>query len=112
VSAVRRLAKRLLVVCGAFALQAQAADDGLREAGRRLFNSGTAPSCATCHTLRDANASGEIGPVLDELRPDEGRVAQVLRTGLGVMPPFRDKLTEQELVVLARYVAAVAGPAR
>jgi cytochrome c6 len=100
----------IAAVCMAAASFATQADE--REAGRKLFTSGTAPSCATCHTLRDAQATGEIGPPLDELKPDEARVAQVLRTGLGVMPPFRDKLSEKELALLARYVAQVAGAPR
>jgi cytochrome c6 len=82
-----------------------------RAAGRKLFTSGTAPSCAVCHTLRDAQATGEIGPVLDEIKPDAERVAKAVRTGLGVMPAFRDKLSEQDIAVLARYVAqATASP--
>lgn len=100
----------IAAACMAAASFATQADE--REAGRKLFTSGTAPSCATCHTLRDAQATGEIGPPLDELKPDEARVAQVLRTGLGVMPPFRDKLSERDLALLARYVAQVAGPGR
>ncbi|WP_413816615.1 c-type cytochrome [Piscinibacter gummiphilus] len=90
----------------AASLGAQADD---REAGRKLFTSGAAPSCATCHTLRDAGATGEIGPVLDELKPDEARVVQALRNGLGVMPSFRDKLSDNEIALLARYVSQVAG---
>ncbi|HEY0820077.1 MAG TPA: cytochrome c [Rhizobacter sp.] len=86
-----------------------AAQANEREAGRKLFMSGTAPSCAVCHTLRDAGATGEVGPVLDELKPDEARVLQAMRNGLGVMPPFRDKLSEKDLALLARYVAQVAG---
>ncbi|HET7795731.1 MAG TPA: cytochrome c [Rhizobacter sp.] len=96
--------------CVGFA--AQAAGEAEREAGRKLFNSGTQPSCAVCHTLRDAGAEGAVGPVLDELQPDEARVANVLRTGLGVMPPFRDKLTEQQIALLARYVAQASAPPR
>jgi cytochrome c6 len=94
--------------CAGFA--AHAAGEADREAGRQLFNSGTQPSCSVCHTLRDAGAQGAVGPVLDELQPDEARVVNVLRTGLGVMPSFRDKLTEQEIALLARYVAQVTAP--
>jgi cytochrome c6 len=86
------------------------ADD--REAGRKLFTSGTAPSCAVCHTLRDAQATGEIGPVLDEIKPDEERVAKAVRTGVGVMPAFREKLSDADIAVLARYVAQASGAAR
>jgi len=83
-----------------------------REAARKLFTSGAAPSCAICHTLRDAGAAGEVGPVLDELQPDEARVAKAVQNGLGVMPPFRDKLSVQDIALLARYVSQVAGAPR
>lgn len=94
----------------ALASFAAQADD--RAAGRKLFTSGTAPACAVCHTLRDAQATGEVGPVLDEIKPDAERVAKALRNGLGVMPSFRDKLSEQEITLLARYVAQATGAER
>lgn len=84
---------------------AVASQDAGLEAGRQLFTGGTTPACAVCHTLRDAGASGEIGPVLDELQPDEARVANAVRTGLGVMPAFREQLSDQQIATLARYVA-------
>ena len=79
------------------ALQAQPADEG-----RRLFTSVT-PACALCHKLKDAGAEGEIGPSLDELKPDAGRVVKALRNGIGQMPPF-PQLTEAQVQALARYV--------
>lgn len=97
------------IAAAALAAASLAAQADEREAGRKLFTSGTAPSCSVCHTLRDAQATGEIGPPLDELKPDEARVMQALRNGLGVMPSFRDKLSEKDLALLARYVAQVAG---
>lgn len=100
------------IAAAALAAASLATQADEREAGRKLFTGGTAPSCATCHTLRDAKATGEIGPVLDEIKPDEARVTQVLRAGLGVMPPFVDKLSEKDLALLARYVAQVAGTGR
>lgn len=102
---------RQCIAAAALAAASLGAQADEREAGRKLFTSGAAPSCATCHTLRDAGATGEIGPVLDELRPDEARVLQAMLNGLGVMPSFRDKLSEKDLALLARYVAqATAAP--
>jgi mono/diheme cytochrome c family protein len=38
-------------------------------------------------------------------------VAKAIQDGLGVMPGFRDKLSAQEIALLARYVAqATAAP--
>lgn len=76
--------------------------------GKRLFASVAQPSCTVCHTLRDAGSTGEVGPVLDELRPDAGRVAQALRNGVGAMPSYRGKLTEAQIEALALYVSRAA----
>jgi cytochrome c6 len=98
-------------LCSA-AVSAQTLGAPEREAARKLFTSGAAPPCAICHTLRDAGATGEVGPVLDELQPEEARVAKAIQDGLGVMPSFRDKLSEQDIALLARYVSQVAGAPR
>lgn len=74
--------------------------------GRQMFQQGTTPACAVCHTLQDAGTSGEIGPNLDELKPDADRVAKAIREGLGVMPAFTD-LSDEQVRLLAEYVAAV-----
>ena len=77
---------------------AQASDDE----GRRLFTSLT-PPCALCHALKDAGATGAIGPSLDELKPDRERVLKALRTGIGQMPAF-GHLTQAQMEALASYV--------
>ncbi len=84
------------------------ADDaaGLAE-GRALFTQGAVPACAVCHTLKDAGSSGQIGPLLDELKPSADRVATALRNGIGVMPSYRETLTEEQILALARYVSTV-----
>lgn len=70
--------------------------------GRKLFT-GVTPACAICHTLKDADATGTIGPSLDELKPDAARVAKALRTGVGQMPAF-PQLSEEQVQALARYI--------
>lgn len=77
------------------------------EAGRKLFQN-AAPACALCHKLKDAGAEGEVGPSLDELKPDADRVAKALRNGIGQMPAFRT-LSEDQVQAIARYVSGVAG---
>lgn len=85
-----------------------AAEDAVYALGKKLFSSVT-PPCAICHTLRDASAEGMIGPVLDEIKPDEARVAKALRGGIGSMPSFGGTLTAGEIEALARYVARASG---
>lgn len=89
-----------------FAGAAQAAGDDA--AGRKLFTEVASPTCATCHVLAAANAAGRIGPSLDELKPDADRVARAVRQGVGVMPPY-ESLSDEQVGVLARYVARASG---
>ena len=92
---------------------AGAADDAAQLAqGKALFTKGATPPCAVCHTLSDAGATGSIGPVLDELKPDVGRVLAALRNGIGVMPSFKSSLDDAQMRALARYVASASGGAK
>jgi sulfite dehydrogenase len=96
------------MLAGAFGLaRADEAPEVAR--GRELFMRAT-PPCATCHTLSAVGATGEIGPILDELRPDRERVAAALRSGLGNMPSYRQSLSEEEIQALAAFVAAATAP--
>ena len=75
-------------------------------AGKAVF---TSAGCATCHTLADAGASGTVGPNLDAVQPSYDKaVAQVTKGG-GGMPPFADRLSEQQIQDVAAYVSSVAG---
>lgn len=73
------------------------------EEARRLFNGGVAPACALCHKLKAAGAEGEVGPSLDELKPDAPRVVKALRNGIGQMPAF-PQLTEAQVQALAAFI--------
>lgn len=79
------------------------------ELGRKVFTEIAQPSCAICHTLKGAGAEGTVGPSLDELKPDKAKVLEVVRKGAGVMPPFADKLTPEQIEAVADYVAKTAG---
>lgn len=87
-------------------LLAGAAAFGQDEEGRKLFT-GVTPACSVCHALKDAGATGAVGPSLDELKPDAQRVRQALKTGIGQMPPF-PQLTADQVEALARYVEQAA----
>ena len=79
--------------------------------GRKVFTQTAQPSCALCHTLQAAGAAGAVGPSLDELKPDKARILEVVRKGLGAMPPYADKLSPEEIEALATFVAkAVQAP--
>lgn len=65
--------------------------------------------CATCHTLKAAGATGQIGPNLDDLRPGYARVQAKVKNGGGGMPAFNGQLSEQEIRDVAAFVATRAG---
>lgn len=75
-------------------------------AGRALFLSS---GCSGCHTLKDASATGKVGPNLDQAKPDASLVIQRLEKGAGAMPSFTGRLTPEQMQDLAEYVTSVAG---
>ena len=64
-----------------------------------------AGNCGACHSLQDANAVGNIGPNLNEIKPDIGRVVNSVTNGIGVMPSFLQILSEDEINAVAYYVS-------
>ena len=65
-------------------------------------------NCATCHTLADAKSNGNIGPNLNQIKPDIARVIDTVTNGIGVMPPYKDLLSTQEIEAVAHYVSITA----
>ena len=65
-------------------------------------------NCAACHILADAKSSGQIGPNLNQLKPDMTRVIYAVTNGIGVMPPYEGQLTIQEIEAVAHYVSISA----
>jgi mono/diheme cytochrome c family protein len=74
--------------------------------GKQIFTQ----SCGTCHTLADAGTSGNVGPVLDQIKPDKQRVLNAIKTGgtgSGAMPA--GIVSGKEADAVATYVSTVAG---
>ena len=86
-------------------------DEAVMDAGRAIFTEAAEPQCAICHTLADAEAEGEIGPVLDDEKPSASQVLAAVKSGLGVMPSYEVILTQEEMRSVALYVAAASGGA-
>jgi mono/diheme cytochrome c family protein len=70
-------------------------------AGKALFK---AKGCNACHTLKDAGATGTVGPDLDVSKPSLGRVVDRVLNGKGAMPPFKSQMTQQQVADVAAYV--------
>ena len=75
-------------------------------AGKQVFETA---GCVSCHTLSDAGATGTVGPNLDQAQPPAELVVERVTNGQGVMPPFKDSLSEQQIQDVAAYVSSVAG---
>ena len=74
--------------------------------GKQVFASA---GCAGCHTLKDAGATGTVGPNLDQLKPSEAAVAKQVTNGGGAMPSFKSTLSPAQIQAVAQYVSSVAG---
>jgi cytochrome c6 len=76
-------------------------------AGKEVFTS----NCGSCHTLKAAGTSGNVGPNLDELMPDESTVEMQVINGGGAMPAFgkEEILSEEEVKSVSAYVSSEAG---
>ena len=73
--------------------------------GEKVF----ASNCAQCHTLAAAGSTGEVGPNLDSIAPDEATVNAQVTNGGGGMPAFADVLTEAQIDAVSAYVADSTG---
>lgn len=87
-------------------------DKATMELGRKVFTKIAVPQCGVCHSLADAGTTGTIGAKLEELKPDAARVANAVRDGVGVMPPYKETLTREQIEAVAYYVARAAGGAK
>ncbi|MDA8918651.1 cytochrome c [Candidatus Pelagibacter sp.] len=76
--------------------------DDLFDQGKIIFMGDG--NCATCHSLDDANSNGNIGPNLNEIKPDISRVLMAVTNGIGVMPAYQGQLSDEEINAVATYV--------
>jgi len=85
------------------------ADSEKMALGLEVFNNKA--MCGTCHVLKAAGSTGDIGPDLDSLKPLEEHVRAVVTEGLGVMPAFGEEglLTSEEIDAVSYYVANSSG---
>ena len=74
--------------------------------GKEIFlNAG---NCATCHSLKDAGSNAMVGPNLNQIRPDIGRVKNAVLNGIGVMPAYQGILSGEEIDAVSHYVSESA----
>jgi cytochrome c6 len=75
-------------------------------AGKKIFASA---GCAGCHTLKDAGATGTVGPNLDEKKPPLDLVIDRVTNGKAPMPAFSGQLSPQQIADVAAYVVQATG---
>jgi cytochrome c oxidase subunit II len=89
--------------------------------GKTLFTEAAQPTaCASCHTLKDAGATGTTGPNLDEVVPSlseadikqsiedpDAKITEGFQPGL--MPRYGESLSAAQVDALVKYLKEVAG---
>jgi mono/diheme cytochrome c family protein len=70
-------------------------------AGETIFKT---KGCTACHTLKDAGATGTVGPNLDVAKPTLGLAVDRVLNGKGAMPPFKAQLSTKQVADVAAYV--------
>lgn len=91
--------------CAASAPQLPAGADPVLVQGERVF----AEQCARCH---GASGQGGLGDRIDggrtvERFPDPADQADFVRQGRKGMPPFEDRLSDDEIEAVVRYTREV-----
>jgi mono/diheme cytochrome c family protein len=80
--------------------------NGDATAGKSVF---TSAGCFGCHTLKDANAHGTVGPNLDDAKPPLSLVVTRVTKGAGAMPSFKGQLKDKQIADVAAYVVKATG---
>ena len=75
-------------------------------AGKVVFASA---GCSGCHTLAAANATGTVGPNLDQLKPPLSKVVTQVIKGGGAMPAFKGQLTVKQIADVSAFVVKASG---
>ena len=83
-----------------------AKSDPIFEMGKTIFLE--QGNCSSCHTLADAKSSGQIGPNLNQIKPDMIRVMSAVTNGISFMPSYEGQLTLEEIQAVAHYVSISA----
>ena len=69
----------------------------------------TTAGCSSCHTLKDAGATGTVGPNLDQVKPPLSRVVPQVLNGGTTMPPFKGTLSTKQIADVSAYVVKATG---
>jgi mono/diheme cytochrome c family protein len=76
--------------------------NGDAAAGKAVFIK--AAGCNSCHTLKAANATGTVGPNLDQAKPPRDLIIARVTKGKGPMPPFKGTLSDKQIADVVAFV--------
>jgi mono/diheme cytochrome c family protein len=71
-------------------------------AGKIVFKGDA--GCFGCHTLKDAGATGNVGPNLDQSKPEKSLILDRVTNGKAPMPAFKGQLTDKQIADVVAYV--------
>ena len=77
--------------------------DPKMDLGLEVYNNKA--QCGTCHILKAAGSTGQIGPDLDQLKLLMPQVVTAVTNGIGVMPPFEGVLSSEEIEAVSYFVS-------
>ena len=76
--------------------------DSKMKMGLEVYNNKA--MCGSCHTLSATGSTAEIGPNLDQIKPQISQIVLAVTNGIGVMPAFEGILTTEEIEAVAYFV--------
>ena len=77
--------------------------DSKMKMGLEVYNNKA--MCGSCHTLSATGSAAEIGPNLDQIKPQISQIILAVTNGTGVMPAFEGMLTSKEIEAVAYFVS-------
>ena len=96
------LLKKIFLILITIVFTTSVLSDDKMDLGLEVFNNKA--TCGTCHVLKTAGSTGNIGPNLDQLKPSMERIIYAVKNGIGVMQAWEGILTSEEIEAVAYYV--------
>ena len=87
------LLKKIFLILITIVFTTSVLSDDKMDLGLEVFNNKA--TCGTCHVLKTAGSTGNIGPDLDQLKPSMERIIYAVKNGIGVMQAWEGILTSE-----------------
>ena len=94
--------KKVILLVFILIFSGSAFADSKMDLGLDVYNNKA--QCGVCHTLQAAESKGQIGPNLDQLKPQISQIIFAVTNGIGVMQSWEGILTYEEIEAVAYYV--------